>query len=208
MKYKLVIFDFDGTLADSFPWLLGAVDRLAEKRGLPKVDKNELEAMRGHDAKTLMKMYRVPLWKVLLMAGDIRAMMAAEVHKIPLFAGVEQLLRQLSKNGVKLAVVTTNSRENVRQVLGAELAALVDYYECGVTLFGKQEKFRKILKKSGIAASAAFAIGDETRDIEAAKNAHIACGAVAWGYAKVDILQSCAPQEVFFSVEEIAEKIC
>jgi phosphoglycolate phosphatase len=207
VKYKLVIFDFDGTLADSFPWLLSIVDQLAAKHNLPQANKNEIEAMRGYDAKTLMKMYRVPLWKVLLMARDTRAMMAAEVHKIRLFDGMERLLRQLAAQGIQLAVVTSNSYENVRQVLGVELTALFDYYECGVSIFGKQDKFRKIQKKSGLAEHEIFAIGDETRDIEAARSAHIACGAVAWGYARVDILQAYAPQEVFFSVEEIAGKV-
>jgi phosphoglycolate phosphatase len=207
LKYKLVIFDFDGTLADSLPWLMSVADQVADKHRLKRVDESELEAMRGHDAKTLMKMYGVPLWKVLVMAKSTRAMMTKEAHKIAVFAGIDQLLRRLSAQGIKLAVVTSNSFENVQLVLGAELASLFDYYECGVSLFGKKAKFKKILKRSGIPAAETFSIGDETRDIDSAKSANIACGAVAWGYAKVETLQARAPQEVFFSVEELAGKI-
>jgi phosphoglycolate phosphatase len=208
VKYKLVIFDFDGTLADSFPWLLGIANQLAEQHNIPKLARNELEALRGYDAKALMKMYRVPMWKVLLMAKDARRMMAQETDKIPLFAGMEHLLKQLAAQGTQLAVVTSNSYENVRQVLGAELTALFGYYECGVALFGKKTKFRKVLKKSGFAESEVFCIGDETRDIVAAQSANIACGVVTWGYAKAEILQAYAPQDVFYSVDEIAGKIC
>ncbi|NMB88369.1 MAG: HAD hydrolase-like protein, partial [Chloroflexi bacterium] len=76
MKYKLIIFDFDGTLANSFPWVLEAIDRLAEKYGFKKVERNELDKLRSLDARQVMKKYAVSPWKTLSMARDIRSWMA------------------------------------------------------------------------------------------------------------------------------------
>ncbi len=70
-----------------------------------------------------------------------------------------------------------------------EHAALISHYACGASLFGKAAKFRRVLKAAGIAPQDAIAIGDEVRDVEAARDAGIAFGAVAWGYATVDALK-------------------
>ena len=84
---------------------------------------------------------------------------------------------------------------------------LIDYYECGVRLFGKQAKLKKILKQSGIHADEAICIGDEIRDIQAAQKVKIPFGAVAWGYTNLEALKAYAPAEVFTKVGEIAERI-
>ena len=59
MKYKLVIFDFDGTLADTFPWILSILDAVADKYKVKKVERSELETFRTYDAGKLMKLHHV-----------------------------------------------------------------------------------------------------------------------------------------------------
>jgi phosphoglycolate phosphatase len=78
-------------------------------------------------------------------------LMTHDIQKIALFQGIEGLLRRLASVGVTLAVVSSNSYENIRHVLGEEMGALIAYYECGVSIFGKEAKLRKILKRSGAA---------------------------------------------------------
>jgi phosphoglycolate phosphatase len=129
------------------------------------------------------------------------------VDQIFLFDGIKELLAQLSTRGTRLAVVTSNSRQNVQQVLGKETAALVEYYECGVGLFGKRDRFQKILKKSGFSREEIICIGDETRDIDAARSANLICAAVAWGYAGLDVLEAHKPNFIFFNVEQLAQAI-
>ena len=207
MKYKLVIFDFDGTLADTFPFVLKIMDQVIDKYKLRKINQDEIDMLRGLDARSIMKYMGVPLWKVPRIGKHASSLLATEIHRLCLFEGVDRLLQVLSHNGVKLAIVTSNSAENVRLILGPENAALIQYYECGVRLFGKQAKLRKVLKQSGTLPGEAICIGDEIRDIQAAQKAHIPFGAVAWGFAKVEALKALAPSEVFTTVDEIAEKI-
>jgi phosphoglycolate phosphatase len=207
MKYRLLIFDFDGTLADSMPWAMSVMHTLADKHGVRRIDEDELDTIRGFDARTFIKHMEVPMWKSVLIGNDLRKMMAQDIRKIPLFDGISDLLAQLSAMGATLAVVSSNSAENVRNVLGPANTALIPYFECGASAFGKQSKYRKILAKSGIPAQAAISIGDEIRDLEAARHAKIAFGAVSWGYTRLDALLEQGPDEVFERVEEIYEKL-
>jgi phosphoglycolate phosphatase len=207
MKYKLVIFDFDGTLANTFPWVLDNMDQVADKFKLDRIDRNEMDAIRSFDLRKLMKYYDVSPWKLALMTRYVRKRLGEDIQQVSLFEGIDQLLEYLSEQGTKLAVVSSNSYDNVRQVLGPINAALIDYYECGVSVFGKPTKFRKILHKSKVDPADVISIGDEIRDIQAAKHVHIASGAVAWGFTNVDALKAQSPHELFASIDEIAEKI-
>jgi len=207
MKYKLVIFDFDGTLADTFPFVLKIMDQVSEKFHLKKVDRNEIDMLRGFDARRVMSHLDVPLWKVPAISKHVMTLLSEEVRFLSLFEGIDQLLKDLSGRGIKISIVTSNSYENVCKILGPENAALVQYYECGVHLFGKQAKLKKVLKASGVGPDEAICIGDEIRDIQAAQKVKIPFGAVGWGFTNIEALKAHAPAEVFTRVDEIAERI-
>jgi phosphoglycolate phosphatase len=207
MKYKLVIFDFDGTLADTFPFALNVMDQVVDKFGLKKVDPNEIDALRHMDARRVMKHFEIPFWKVPAITNHVMGLLGEQIHLLTLFDGIDQLLKDLSSRGIKIGIVTSNTYENVLKILGPENAALVEYYECGVKLFGKQSKLKKVLKQSGVDAEDALCIGDEIRDIQAAQKVNIPFGAVGWGFTNIEALKEYQPTEVFINVAEIAQKL-
>jgi phosphoglycolate phosphatase len=203
LKFKLVIFDFDGTLADSLGWFIGISDRLADEFGFDRVDKAQFATLRRLDAATLLRLHHVPLWKVPFIAARFRRLMGRQIHMIAPFPGVADLLGQLAQAGSALAVVTSNSCANVRRVLGKKSMGLLAACEGGVSIFGKRMKLRKVLRASGIHPAEAIFIGDEIRDIEAARHAGIASGAVAWGFTDLDALKAHSPDFLFGSVDEM-----
>jgi phosphoglycolate phosphatase len=203
LRYRLALFDFDGTLADSFPWFLGVVSRLADEHGFRRIEEAEIEALRGQSARQVMGALGLPAWKLPRIAHQMRREMAADIGRIGLFPGMDQVLRGLADRGIELAVVTSNSLENVRRVLGPELSELIRCYACGASMFGKRPKLRAALRHRGIPAAEAIAIGDEIRDLEAARAEGIAFGAVAWGYTRPEALRAHGPEEVFAGPEEI-----
>ena len=207
MKYKLIIFDFDGTLANTFPWMLRIAARVAEKYHYSLPDQSQIEIFRGYDARKLMRIYKVSIWKLFRMARDVNTWMSKDIHQISLFGGVDRLLRCLREQGIQLALVSSNTLENVRNVLGPDLFDCFQYFECGVTVFGKSRKFKKILRKSGMRPAESICIGDEIRDVQAARKAQIPFGAVTWGYTRGDALRALEPHELFTSVDEMAEKV-
>ena len=205
--YKLVIFDFDGTLADSARWLAQELNPLARRYGFRQVSEAEIEALRGCDSRQVMDHLGVPAWKLPAIARRIRGRMAEDAQSIPLFPGAKALLRRLACQGVALGVVSSNSAANVRAIVGPEAAALIEHYACGASLFGKAAKFRKVVRRARVAPSETLCIGDETRDIEAAREAGLACGAVAWGYAKRESLAARRPTWLFETPDEVATRL-
>ncbi len=62
MRYDLVIFDFDGTLADSAEWTLGILNQVAERYGFRQVSEAETAMLRGWDNRAVIRYLGVPAW--------------------------------------------------------------------------------------------------------------------------------------------------
>jgi phosphoglycolate phosphatase len=148
----------------------------------------------------------VPPWKLPVIARHVRQLKAKQIADIPLFDGADAMLRSLASAGFRLALVSSDSEANARALLG-EAAALFSHFDCGASLFGKAAKFRRVVRRAGVAPSETIAIGDEIRDIEAARAAGIACGAVHWGFAAPNALQALAPDLMFERMEDIARAL-
>ncbi len=207
MKYKLIILDFDGTLADTFHWFVKNVRAVADKYGFKRIKDEEIEELRNFDAKHMLKHVEFPILKLPLIAAHMRGLMKKEIHTITLFGGVPDMLHKLHDARFTLAVVSTNSKENVKSVLGDDLSALITDFECGVSLFSKEAKLKKISHKCKIPLSEAIYIADEVRDFESAQNVGLDLGAVAWGYTNPEALKKLQPTLFFENVEEIGEKL-
>jgi phosphoglycolate phosphatase len=207
MPYSLAIFDLDGTLADSFPWFLRTINDVADRFGFRRVAEEDVEELRHASTREILSRLEVPLWKLPAIARHARRLKAEAAAEISLFAGVEAMLETLSRSGVQLALVTSDSEANAREKLG-EAAALFAHFDCAASLFGKPAKFRRVIRRAGVEPGKVIAIGDEVRDIEAARAVGIACGAVCWGYAAPAALRAHAPDYTFERMDEIADVLC
>ena len=207
MGYRLIIFDFDGTLADSLPFVVSILDEIAEQYRLPRVTADQIDQFRRTDAGQVMRFVNVPFWKIPLIAADVRRRMAKEIHQIRLFEGIDQVIQGLAGQGKQLAVVSSNATSNIRQVLGAENAGLIRLFEGGISAFGKPPKIRKVMRRLHVSPAETLLIGDEIRDIQAARKAGVACGVVSWGYTHLSALESYAPEIIFRQVDEILKKV-
>jgi len=207
MGYELIIFDFDGTLADSFPFVAGLMDEIAARHNVPRITPEQMRQFMRLDMMETLRSNHMPLWKVPAIAADVRSRMASEIDRIQLFDGIEQVLQGLTARGKKLAVVSSNATGNVQKVLGVQNTALIQDFEGGVSIFGKEPKIRRVMQRLGANPAETLYVGDETRDIKAAHQAGIACGSVGWGYTDVDALEALSPELVFYQVGEILEKV-
>lgn len=202
-RYQLVIFDFDGTLADTYPWFMSIFDEFAIRYKLPRLEQSALDALRKFDIKYITKKYRIPFWKMTRMGTHLKKRMASEIEQIQLVDGMQGVIDELHDRGVRMAVVSSNAEGNVRQVLGEHNAPYFEVFECGVKLGGKKVKFEKILRRTGVAPDRTLSLGDELRDLKASRQAGIGFGAVAWGYADAETLQSHLPDALFEHPDEI-----
>ena len=207
MRYPLAIFDFDGTLADSLHCFQGIMRHLSDQHGFRKIEDHEREQLRAFDAKQLLKHLGIPFWKLPAITRQVRQMMADQTDQVSLFPGIQQFIERLTAAGTQLAIVSSNSWDNVRKILGPGLVSQFQYTECEASIFGKRPKLRKVLRKSGLRPDRAIYIGDEIRDLQAAHAERLAFGAVTWGHTPVDLFLPHGPQEVFETIELMTEKL-
>lgn len=203
MKYRLAIFDFDGTLADSFPFFIDVFDQLAERHGFDRIDADSIPRLRGCNARELMTHVGLPAWKLPQVARDFTTLMRENVRSVRCFEGIDEVLAHLSRAGVSIAVVSSNSEDNVKAVLGPENARCIGHFECGMSIFGKASRLDKVRRKAAMPANETLYIGDQQTDHEAARHAGIAFGAVAWGYGTPESLRRQAPEEEFAHVRDL-----
>jgi phosphoglycolate phosphatase len=205
--YSLAIFDLDGTLVDSFPWFLRVVNDVARDFNFRTIADDDIPALRRAGARDILKRLELPLWKVPRIAAHMRRMKREHLRELPLFFGVPEMLHSLRKDGVRLALVSSDSETNARLQLGASVSCFSDF-ACGASLFGKTAKFRRVLNRAGVAPAQAIAIGDELRDMDAAEAAGVAFGGVAWGYADPAALRARNPQAWFDTVADVTRILC
>ena len=205
-RYRLAIFDFDGTLADSLPWFRSSFPAMIARFDLAPVSADELEGLRTMSGRQIMARLNVPMWRLPAIVSDMRKRKLAAAGEISLFDGVPAMLSDLQRLGIQTAIVSSDSEASVRQMLGAT-AGMISRFDCGAAVFGKHRKFRRVARHFGIKPADSICIGDEIRDIEAARAAGMASGAVAWGYAFPAALQAAGPTHFFNSIAEITQRL-
>lgn len=195
-RYRLAMFDFDGTLADSFGWFAATLREITPRYRLTPLDDAQLQALRGLDARSIMQRLGLPWWKLPLLTREMRRRMRGDIAGIVPFDGVDTLLSSLKSQGVAIAIVTSNSPGNVRAVLGEQTMSQVDALEGDISIFGKPARLRKMLERFDCAPRDAVYIGDEIRDAQAAAALGMDFIGVGWGYTRTDALQAHARHEV------------
>lgn len=204
--FSLAIFDYDGTLADSFPWFCSVLNQTARRFGFREVAEGEADELRMLDSRQIVARLGVPLWKMPAIAMHMRKLSAEAGEAVALFPGAEQMLARLAANDVAIAVVSSNSEAVIRRTLG-RASAYVSHFGCGASLWGKSAKFSAVVRQAGVDRQRTIAIGDEVRDIDAAQRAGIASGAVTFGYNTGASLRARGPDLTFDDYGQLLAKL-
>jgi phosphoglycolate phosphatase len=206
-NYKLVIFDFDGTLADSFRWFVSTVNQVAERFRFKQLDLKRLEEFRTCSARQMMVHAQLSMWKLPRVTREMRRLMTERIDEVRLFDDVDAVLKRLDDANVNIAVVTSNAKENVLRVLGAENAALIKHFGCGASLFGKKGKVKAAAKAFGVSLGEVLCVADEIRDAEMAASLGVDFAGVSWGYTKPEVLQKYSPIPVLKQMRDVLSMV-
>lgn len=188
MKY--VIFDFDGTLADSMPV---AVSIAEEVLGIT-ITPAEIEQYRNMTVRQILKIANIPLWKVPSLLVKGKAIMSKRLAEVMMFTGLEKVIQTLADEDHQLYVLSSNSAGIINRFLNRyRISSCFSTVYGNVGIFSKAQALRKVLKREGINPAEALYVGDEVRDIEAAKKVGMPIASVTWGYNGQEILKSYHP---------------
>ena len=196
MKYKLVIFDLDGTLLDTLDDLSAAVNHAMQQRGFPLHTRDEYMKMVGHGARNLMSQ-ALPMEhkddEALIDAAlaDFRTYYNAhiDVYTKP-FPGIQERIAALHQKGVMLAVASNKFQEGTEHLI-KEFFPEIPFVAVlgnrqGFPLKPDPEVVGEVLRKAGISQDQAVMVGDSDTDMETAANGGIQGIAVNWGYREMN----------------------
>lgn len=203
---KTIIFDFDGTLADSLDVIIEIFDRMTGKAN--NLTQAEMAELRHLPIPVVARRLGISPWAAPWLLWRGRFLMNRYIQNVPPYAGVETVLRELHSAGYKLIIVSTNSRRNIRVFL--RQYGLGQYFSRvygGVGLFSKSAALRKVLARNHLDTSDCIYIGDESRDIEACEAIGLRCIAVMWGFANAGFLIKHNPVALVEKPSELPEII-
>jgi phosphoglycolate phosphatase len=205
---KVIIFDFDGTIADTFDAIVNISNRLSTEFGYKKTTPEELADIRNLSSKEIIRISGVSIFKLPFILRKLKLELNREVHNLKTISGIKDALIQLKQQGNRLAIITSNDRENVIEFLqNNNLQELFETIYSGATLFGKSKVINKFIRQQNIEAAEAIYVGDETRDIEAAKKSKIKTIAVSWGFNSEAVLAAHQPDFLIHHPSELVKVV-
>ena len=202
-KPQLVVFDFDGTLADTFQAGVEILNILAEEFGFQKLPPEDLAHARDLSTRGLMSQLGIPRMKLHRISKRGTEEMSKRMTDIQPFHDLLVIVRQLHAAGFRLGILTSNSEPNVTAFLQQYDLQLFDFIKSSSKLLGKGSVIRKMLKEFQLKPSDVLFVGDEMRDVEAAQETGIHMAAVTWGYNSHASIQALAPDYIVESPAQI-----
>lgn len=201
---KTIIFDFDGTIADTLDILVDIYNSIAVKYRCKPIDKSRKNDLRSKGAKEIFKICGVSAIRLPLIAMQIKRELRSDIKSIDLFDGIESALSSVKRAGYNLGIMTSNSESNVSEFLKRRgICNLFDFIYSGSNVFGKDKVIKKLLKEQKISLDSAIYVGDETRDIEAVKKINLPMIAVSWGFNSKEALSKLDPNYIIDSPDQL-----
>lgn len=200
---RVMVFDFDGTIADTFLQGLDILNGMAAEFGYRPLLEEDVEKARGMTTRQLMRFLGIPNRRLPSIASRGVRELRSRIHAVQPIAGMPEALRALHARGMRLGIVTSNSEENVGVFLKNHDLEIFDFVRSSSRLLGKAREIRQAMKKQKFGADEVLFVGDETRDIEACRRARIHCAAVSWGYNLRDSLLAQEPHCLFDTPAEL-----
>ncbi len=204
MAKKVIIFDFDGTLADTLPYYVEIMNNLASRYGFKKVSTASVSKLRNMMPLELLEHLEIPLIKVYSIVKTVKAGLNKKIELFSPTVPIRKTLLKLQKDGYRLGIITSNSKDNVEKFLKKNSLNYFDFVYSGSNIFGKGRVISGFLRKQNIRPAEAVYVGDEARDIEAARKAGIDMVAVSWGFNSKQALEKMKPDFLVNTPGELA----
>lgn len=209
MKYSTILFDLDGTLLDTNELIIGSFlhtlghflpDKVFTREDIiPHMGKTLTDMLQLFDQERVEEMIQVYREHNISNHDQI----------VTIFPGVQEVVKELHKRGIKLGIVTTKQRNTVE--MGLKLFDLMQYMGSIVTLQDVEnpkphpEPILKAMAELGALAPETLMIGDSRYDIEAAQRAGIDSAGVAWSLKGTEHLKQFSPTYMLEKMQDLLQ---
>lgn len=204
MNKGTIIFDFDGTIANTLEAVVNIYNELAQKYNCKHLSDLDREKIRDKRPQEVFKYYGINRYKLIFLLLKGRKKLSEKITEIQPIIGIPQALKEIKASGYNLGILTSNSKKNVEIFLEAnELTQVFDFVHSSKRIFKKEKAIRSIIKRKKLDPKSIVYVGDETRDIESLKRCDIPVIAVSWGFHSKEILRQLNPSLLVDQPSEI-----
>ena len=199
----MIIFDLDGTLVDTRDFVIKSINDLSLPFNYKRLEEVDVRRLRGTRSLYFLKVIGLPIWKGPKLIKSVQKKLSTEIANLPLVPGMKDALLNLKNSGYILGVATSNSPKNVRLFFEKYKDRFFDFKQANIFAFGKHRALRRIGREQEVNLKNIYYVGDETRDVIAAKKAGVNVIAVTWGFNNRKILATLNPDCIADSPEDI-----
>lgn len=205
--FKTIICDFDGTIVDSGQVVFDLFNEFADKYDYKKIPQSESDRIRALTVKERFKEYKVPVLKVPMLTMDVVKQYKKSIPTLAVNQEMKRVLKNLKEIGIKLVMISANSKENIEKFLKLNDMEYFDEIIQSSRFFGRHTTMNNYMKKYHVAKDEIIFIADEHRDIVAARKSEIPIISVTWGYDLEELLSKSNPDFLVRSPLEIMDII-
>lgn len=203
MIYRTMVFDFDGTIADTLGETRRIFNQLAPDYGLRQVEEHELDQLRHLSLKQILVHLNIPKRRVPALISRGTGLMRGNITLLQMIDGMSEVLVELRRHVDSFGILTSNATANVDLFLRTHgLREQFDFISSTSKLTGKAKHLKAIRKTFSLRAEEMLYIGDELRDVKASQKAGIPVAAVTWGFNSRESLAAESPDYLFHQPED------
>ena len=201
-----ILFDFDGTLAETMMLIYTVFNRLSSVYGYRHLPEEEIEIVRHLNIHEFIEHVGIALWKVPIVAIHARRLMHQDIHEIHPPEGLAEVLTRIHESGrYHMDILTSNRSKNVHAFLGQHAIDWFDDVHSTRSILSKKRRVKKYIRERGIDPQTLFYVGDTSVDVESARLAGAKAVAVAWGLNTVQALVRSIPDYLVEHPRELLE---
>jgi phosphoglycolate phosphatase len=205
---KIIIFDFDGTIADTLETIAVMYNKIASDFNCKPVSFEEKEKFRSMKTHEFLKECNIPVLLLPVLAIRIKAELKHEIQNVKPIEGMIEALKQIKNSKYTIGVMSSNSVENINVFLKHyQILEIFDFVHSGKNIFGKDKVILRLLRKYKLKRNQVIYVGDETRDVEALRKIKVPIIAVSWGFNSHLVLQKQNPNALIDNPSELLPEI-
>lgn len=201
---RLIIFDFDGVIANTLPDILENSRLASEKIGYPRLPTKEIVShLEKMSFENLGRALEIPEDMIADFVRNTLSFFYSQDSVLDIFPDMKETLNKLAENNT-LAIITNNSRKAVDQFLSQN--SLKDKFELiadNDVPGSRAEKISSTQKHFNMEKGDTYFVGDAVSDVEAAKEASVHSIAAAWGNQDPQMLRDSYPDFLINTPDEI-----
>lgn len=206
---KYLIFDFDGTIADSKKAFVSSWNQLAKDYNFKEIKFEEIDELRKLTMKERSSYLHFKMNMIPVVIPKLYKLYKESIHDVQLIEGIQDVMLGLQKRGYEVGIISSNSKENILAFLRKNKLGNIaeENILCSSRIFSKDKVIKRFLRTNHLTPSEIIYVGDEKRDIVACKKVGVKIIWVGWGYDSIEVVEDSKPDFQVYTPEEILDLV-